>query len=124
LNTNCLLLIDEDSPLIIAFDNLFGPNSGINAVKSNAKTLHILTDEVSATKSSVIVMEDLSVDPDENAIADLLASTPDLKIIIVLRESNYIYTFKMEETLIHSSEDFLDAVRKESQPRGKESVNA
>jgi len=124
LTIDCLLFVEEKSPLNIAFETLLGPKSGIKAIKSNAEDLQGLVDEMHDLKSQVVILEDLTIKPEENFIASLLSSDSELKIIIVLRESNYMYTFKKEEIMIKSSSDLLDAIRSVSQTRDKEIPNA
>jgi len=111
LGIDCLLYIDEESPLNIAFETLLDAKSGINTVKSNASDFQELINEIGDLRSQVVILEDMAIDPRENSIAGLLASNEELKIIIVLRDSNYIYTFKKEETLIQTSSDLLDEIR-------------
>ena len=123
LTTDCLLFIEDESPLIFAFEMLLDPKSGINAARSKAMNLQDLISEVCESKSQVIVLEDLAINPEENAIAGLLASSSVLKIIIVLRDSNYIYTFKKEEIMVQSSSDFLNEIRSVSQVQDKEGID-
>ncbi len=115
LSIDCLFFVKDESPLTLAFEVLLGQKSGINAIKSNAENLTDLVQEVCEQKANVIILEDLAINPKENAIAGLLASKSDLKIIIVLRESNYIYTFKKEEIVVQSSSDLLNAIQYVSQ---------
>jgi len=115
LSIDCLFFVKDVSPLTLAFEVLLGQKSGINAIKSNAENLTDLVQEVCEQKANVIILEDLAINPKENAIAGLLASKSDLKIIIVLRESNYIYTFKKEEIVVQSSSDLLNAIQYVSQ---------
>ncbi len=115
LSIDCLFFVKDESPLTLAFEVLLGQKSGINAIKSNAENLTDLVQEVCDQKANVIILEDLAINPKENAIAGLLASKSDLKIIIVLRESNYIYTFKKEEIVVQSSSDLLNAIQYVSQ---------
>ena len=115
LSIDCLLFVEQESPLNLAFEVLFGSNSGIKAVKSGSENVQELIDEVCNLKSRVIILEDLAVKTGEFTLANLLASSPELKIIIVLRESNYIYTFKKEEIMVESSSDLLEAIRSVTQ---------
>jgi len=115
LSIDCLFFVKDESPLTLAFEVLLGQKSGINAIKSDAENLTDLVQEVCDQKANVIILEDLAINPKENAIAGLLASKSDLKIIIVLRESNYIYTFKKEEIVVQSSSDLLNAIQYVSQ---------
>jgi len=111
LGIDCLLFVEEESPLTIAFEMLFDAKSGINAVKSNASDLQELINEINDLRSQVVIFEDVAIDSGQNSIAGLLASSSELKIIVVLRDSNYIYTFKKEQTLIQTSSDLLDEIR-------------
>jgi len=111
LSTDCLLFIENDSPLNFALDMLLVPDSGIKAFKSNADNLHGLVNELCNLKSQVVILEDSAIQTEENSVAHLLMSSPELKIIVVLRESNYIHIFRKDEVLIHSSSDFLEIIR-------------
>ena len=111
LNTDCLLVIENDSPLNFALDMLLVPDSGIKAFKSTADNFQGLVNELCNLKSQVVILEDSTISTEENSVAHLLMSSPELKIIVVLRDSNYIHIFRKDEVLIHSSSDFLEIIR-------------
>ena len=109
LTTDCLLFIEDESPLIFAFEMLLDPKSGINAARSKAMNLQDLISEVCESKSQVIVLEDLAINPEENAIAGLLASSSVLKIIIVLREpprGNRSQELKIDSLAVRKEKNF------------------
>jgi hypothetical protein len=111
LNTNCLLVIDEDSPLNFALEMLLTPGSGVVAVKSNAGDFQDLVDEVCSLQSQVVILEDAAPMTEKNSLAHLLLSNPELKIIVVLRESNTIHVFRKDEIVIQKSSDLIDAIQ-------------
>lgn len=111
LSIDCLLVIENDSPLNFALEMLFGSSSGINAVKSRANNFQELVDEVCDLNSQVVLLEDSARLNGRNSPAQLLMSNPGLKIIVVLRESNYIHIFRKEEIMIQSSSDLIEAIQ-------------
>lgn len=111
MGTDCLLVIENDSPLNFAMEMLLVPSSGIKAVKSSAGNFQGLVDEVCNLRSQVVIFEDSAIPTEENSFTHLLISNPELKIIVVLRDSNYIHVFRKEEILIQSSSDFLEIIR-------------
>lgn len=111
MSIDCLLIIENDSPLNLAFEMLFGSDSGVDAVKSNAKDFRGLVDEVCNLKSGVVILEDSATGTEENVLADLLMAKPGMKIVIVLRDSNYIHIFRKDEVMIRSSSDFLEIIQ-------------
>ena len=119
----CYLVIEEDSPFNFAFEMLFGPNSGITAVKSTASNFQELLDEVCDVNPQVVILEDTAVETKKGSLTNMLVTNPEAKIIIVLRDSNYIHVFRKDEVLIQSSSDFLNEVRSTSEVKDKESAN-
>jgi hypothetical protein len=111
LENNCLLIIDRDSPLNFALEMLLVPSSGINAVKSNAQDLQGIVNEVCKLKSPVVIVEDSATPTDDDSLAQLLMSNPDLKIIVVLKDSNYVHIFRKDELLIQNASEFLEIIR-------------
>ena len=111
MSTNCLLVIEDDSPLNFALEMLLAPSSGIIAVKSTASDLQGLVDEVCNLKSPVVILEDAVAMTEKNSLAQLLLSNPELKIIVVLRDSNAIHVFRKDEIMIQSSSDFIEAIQ-------------
>ena len=111
MSTDCLLVIENDSPLNFALEMLLVPSSGIQAVKSSAGDFQGIVDEVCNLKSQVVILEDSAAPSHENSLAYLLMSNPGLKIIVVLKDSNYIHVFRKEEVLIQSSSEFLEIIR-------------
>ncbi len=110
LKTNCLLVIEDDSPLNFALEMLFGPDSGIEAVKSMANDFQGFLDEIAKLKSRVVLFEDSTALTGRNSLTQLLMSNPELKIIVILRDSNYIHVFRKEEIRIQSSAELIEAI--------------
>ena len=111
LSIDCLLIIENDSPLNFALDMLLVPSSEINAVKSNAVDLQGVVDEISNLKSQVVILEDSATPTRKNSLANLLMSNPELKIIVVLKDSNYVHIFRKAEILIENASEFLEIIR-------------
>jgi hypothetical protein len=90
---------------------LLTPETGIRAVKSSASDFQGLIGEVCDSKSQVVILEDAVIAGKENcSLSELLMSNPELKIIVVLRDSNRIHVFRKDEIMIQSSSDFIEAI--------------
>jgi|GEM_PF-4399345 len=111
LSTNCLIVIEDDSPLNFALEMLLDANSGIKAVKSRANDFQEFVDEVSRLRSEVVLLEDSSTLTGKNSLTQLLMSNTNLKIIVILRDSNYIHIFRKEEIKIQSSSELIEAIQ-------------
>jgi len=111
LSKHCLLVIDKNSPLNFALEMLLVPSSGIRAVKSKAEDLQGIIEEMCGLKSPVVILEDTAKPTEENSLAQLLTSNPELKIIVVMRDSNYIHIFRKDEILIQNASEFLEIIR-------------
>ena len=122
MSIDCLLIIENDSPLNFALDMLLVPSSEINVVKSNAVDLQGVVDEISNLKSQVVIIEDSATLTRENSLANLLMSNPELKIIVVLKDSNYVHIFRKDEILIQNASEFLEIIQSKQQPNIKESA--
>jgi len=90
---------------------LLVPSSGIQAVKSGARDLQGIVDEVCELKSQVVILEDSATSTEENSLANLLMSNSELKIIVVLKDSNYVHIFRKDEILIQNASEFLEIIR-------------
>jgi len=123
LSINCLLIIENDSPLNFALDMLLVPGSEINVVKSNAVDLQGVVDEISNLKSQVVILEDSATPTRKNSLANLLMSNPELKIIVVLKDSNYVHIFRKDEILIENASEFLEIIQSKQQSNIKESAS-
>jgi len=123
LSIDCLLIIENDSPLNFALDMLLVPSSEINVVKSTAVDLQSVVDEVSNLKSQVVILEDSATPTRKNSLANLLMSNPELKIIVVLKDSNYVHIFRKDEILIENASEFLEIIQSKQQSNIKESAS-
>jgi hypothetical protein len=123
LSIDCLLIIENDSPLNFALDMLLVPSSEINAVKSNAVDLQGIVDEISNLKSQVVILEDSATPTRKNSLANLLMSNPELKIIVVLKDSNYVHIFRKDEILIENASEFLEIIQSKQQSNIKENAS-
>jgi len=111
LSTNCLFFIDNDSPLNLAFESLLVPSSGVIAVKSKAIDFQELINEVDNLNSEVLIIEDTLTMANDNSLADMLILNPELKLIVVLRENNYVRIIRKDEILIKNASEFLEIIR-------------
>ena len=123
MSIDCLLIIENDSPLNFALDMLLVPSSEINVVKSTAVDLQGVVDEVSNLKSQVVILEDSATPTRENSLANLLMSNPELKIIVVLKDSNYVHIFRKDEILIENASEFLEIIQSKQQSNIKENAS-
>jgi hypothetical protein len=111
LTNHCLLVIDNNSPLNLAMEVLLVPDSGVQAIKSTARNLQGVADEVHDLKSSVVILEDSAISANGNSLAQILMSNQALKIVVVLRDSNYVYIFRKDEILIENASEFLEIIQ-------------
>lgn len=111
MSTDCLLVIEDDSPLNFALEMLLVPSSEIKAIKSNAGDFQGVVEEVCKLEAPVVILEDSATPAKDNSLAHLLMSNPGLKIVVVLRNSNYVHVFRKDEILIQSSSEFLEIIR-------------
>lgn len=121
MSIDCLFLIEKSSPFNFVFDVLFNEDSGIKAAKSDATQLQDLVAEIYKLKPRTIILEDLAIGPGENTLAELLATSLEAKFIIVLRENNYVYTFKLKEVMIQSLSEFLKVINIDGDDNTKKS---
>lgn len=113
MSIDCLLVIENDSPLNFAFEMLLTPEKGVKATKSSADDFQKLVDEVCEAKPQVVILEDTAMLTEKHSLSDFLFSNPKVTIMVVLRESNHVHVFRREELVIENSSDFLEALCKE-----------
>jgi len=111
LSTNCLFVIDNNSPLNLAFEVLLAPSSGVVATKSNALDFQGLVAEAYNLNSEVVIIDDAVAMTRDGLPVDMFVSNPELKVIVVLKDGNCVHVFRKAEILLHSASEFLEIIR-------------
>jgi hypothetical protein len=96
--------------LKFALEMLLNAEPEIKAVKSGAPDFQGLVDEVSGLKSQVVILEDAADVKEKNPLSRLLMSDPNLKIVVILSESNCIHVFRRTEFAIEKPSDLVDVI--------------
>ena len=111
LTNHCLLVIDNNSPLNLAMEVLLVPDSGIQAIKSSTRNIQGIVNEIRDLESQVVILEDAAICAEKDSLAHMLMTNPALKIVVVLRDSNYVYIFRKDEILIENASEFLEIIQ-------------
>jgi len=111
LSTNCLFVIDTNSPLNLAFEVLLAPSSGVVATRSSALDFQGLLAEAYTLNSEVVIIDDAVAMTRDSLPADMFVSNPELKAIVVLKDGNCVHVFRKDEFLIRSASEFLEIIR-------------
>ena len=111
MNIDCLLVLEDDSVLNLALDQVLNPDSGIVSVKSKATDYETLGDEIRELDTQVVIIEKSEKWAEEETLANLLVSHPALKIIVVQMDSNFIHIFRKHEIALEKTGDLLKAIQ-------------
>ena len=108
----CVLVITINSLLSLALTNLINTSSeGLVVFESSAQDLNELIREINSYEADVLLLERNCAFSDEESLAKLLVSYPELLLIIVNEEDNWMHTYRRKNVLINSPADLLNVIQ-------------
>lgn len=111
MSANCLIVIDNHSPLNLAVEMFLAPRLSLRAIKSCAIDFQSLVDEIVSLKPQVVMIEDKTIQGDCNLMNKIFELNIDLKVVVVSSETNYIRIFRKDEVLIQNASEFLEIIQ-------------
>jgi hypothetical protein len=111
LNITCLIAIPNDSLMDRALGSVIsGGGSEINLVKSTANEMAELIEEISDKRADVVVLTESSPLAGKDGLISLLMSFPELRIVVVSEDTNWLYVFHKRDLLMSQRADFRNAI--------------
>jgi DNA-binding NarL/FixJ family response regulator len=112
LKEHRVLVITNDTVLGYAMTNLFSDShDGIRVTISQAQTLEDLVKEIQDYQASILLFEKSHPHGGEKELTKIQKLHPNLKIIIVTEESNWMQIIGVKDILMSSSQDLINLIR-------------
>jgi chemotaxis response regulator CheB len=107
----CLLAVGQHSLMNQALvAALLSSNPEHEVVTSNAEDLDALVNEISELKPNVVVLGEAIPLAAMDSLAHVLISLPELRVIVVSQDTNWVHVFNKREQLLTRQSDLLDIV--------------
>ena len=111
MKITCLLAIPNNSLLDRALDSVIsGGSSEINLVTSAANNLAELIADISDKRADIVVLAESLPLASKDALISLLMSFPELRVVVVSEDTNWLHVFHKKDLLIERQADFRNAI--------------
>jgi chemotaxis response regulator CheB len=111
MNTTCVLVTKQDSMLNRALTDLIhNSDCELKIITSGANDVHALIAETSKIKPDVVVLGESTPLARMDVLGNLLMSYPEMRVVVVSEESNWLHIFDKKDKLMAQNSDLLDAL--------------
>lgn len=111
MNTICVLVTKQDSMLNRAItDLLHNSDCELKIIKSEAIDVSGLIAETSKIKPDVVILGESTPLARMDVLGNLLMSYPEMRVVVVSEESNWLHIFDKRDKLMTRNTDLLDAL--------------
>jgi chemotaxis response regulator CheB len=111
MDTKCVLVTKQDSMLNRALtDLLHSSDCELKIITSGANDVHSLIAETSKVKPDVVILGESTPLARMDVLGNLLMSYPQMRVVIVSEESNWLHIFDKKDKLMTGHADLLDAL--------------
>lgn len=108
----CILALDKNSLIRLTLANLFGNSEDeLTVIESEAQDRAELLSELDHHDAQVILLENSSPLADEPFLTHLLLLHPNLLVVIIQEDNNWLHIYRKESHLLTSAADLLDVIR-------------
>lgn len=112
METLCVLAFKNDSVLSLALANLINAsNNGLAVYESNAHSLEELIGAIDILKADVVLLEKSCAFAGQDALSKLLMLFPNLLVIVVNEDNNWLHIFRRTDVLLTSSTDLIGVIQ-------------
>jgi DNA-binding NarL/FixJ family response regulator len=109
MNNPRVLILKKDSLLNQALENLFkNSECSLNVMTSGENDVRGLIAEASELKPDVVILGESTPLARKDVLGDLLMSNPEMQVITVSEDTNWIHIFKKKDKLMTRQSDLLD----------------
>lgn len=108
----CILAIHENSLIRFTIETLTRVSEDdLIVIESKAETLEKLFQEIDQHKVRVILFDASYPLANENSFAKLLTRYPNLLVVVIQEDNNWLHIFRKENKLLTSTTDLLDVIQ-------------
>ncbi len=111
MNATCVLVTNQDSMLNRAVKNLLTSSKcKLKIISSGAKDVHGLIAETSKVRPDIVILGESTPLARMDVLGNLLMSYPEMRVVVVSEESNWIHVFDKRDKLMTRQADLLDVL--------------
>ena len=111
MNKRCFLAIRKNSLFKQAVSSLLDDmTNSLELFESNASNVDDLFKEISEIDPDMILLEESSPFSDESLLVRLLITKPDLPVIVISEEINYMHVVRRKTVQLSSSIELIEAI--------------
>lgn len=111
MNTTCVLVTKQDSMLNRALANLMhSSNCDFKIISSSAKDVKSLITETAKFKPDIVILGESTPLARMEVLGNLLMSYPEMRVVVVSEESNWLHVFDKRDKLMTRQADLLDVL--------------
>jgi chemotaxis response regulator CheB len=111
MSITCVLVVQQDSLLNEALTSiLLSSKSELKIVTSAAKDVGELIAEIPDLKPDLVLLGESMPLAAKDALAHLLMSYPELRVIVVSEDTNWLHVFHKKDMLLSRRADLLDVI--------------
>jgi DNA-binding NarL/FixJ family response regulator len=111
MNTTCVLVTKQDSMLNRALTDLLQSSEcELKIITSGANDVHGLIAETSKVKPDIVILGESTPLARMDVLGNLLMSYPQMRVVVVSEESNWLHIFDKKDKLMAQNSDLLDVL--------------
>lgn len=111
MDTTCVLVTKQDSMLNRALTDLLQSSEcQLKIITSGANDVHGLIAETSKVKPDIVILGESTPLARMDVLGNLLMSYPQMRVVVVSEESNWLHIFDKKDKLMAQNSDLLDVL--------------
>jgi chemotaxis response regulator CheB len=111
MNTTCVLVTKQDSMINRALTDLLqSSDCELKIITSGANDVHALIAETSKLKPDIVILGESSPLARMDVLGNLLMSYPEMRVVVVSEETNWLHIFDKKDKLMARNSDLLDVL--------------
>jgi chemotaxis response regulator CheB len=111
MDTKCVLVTKQDSMINRALTDLLqNSDCELKIITSGANDVRSLIAETSKMKPDIVVLGESTPLARMDVLGNLLMSYPQMRVVIVSEESNWLHIFDKQDKLMTGHADLLEAL--------------
>ena len=110
--TPCIVALQRDSLIRHTVANLINSsNDRLTAIESEAENLEELIQEINQYEAKVILFENSRPFAQVSSLLKLLLIQPQVLVIIIEEDNNWLHIFRKENVLLNSTSELLEVIQ-------------
>ena len=111
MNATCVLVTNQDFHVKPGVKNLLNSSKcELKIISSGANDVHGLIAETSKVRPDIVILGESTPLARMDVLGNLLMSYPEMRVVVVSEESNWLHVFDKKDKLMTRQSDLLDVL--------------